>query len=262
MEVARYFLKSQGGGDALTRAELDRFEGSLRRAQRRFDEARDLFSRAVMAFALEGKKADVTKTLLALGPVLRETGEVDRAVEVANQALEIAQEERLQSLELIARHNLALALHYAGAHEEARRIFEDSAELYEEQGDPPILLRRTWLGGHLARAEGDLQAAESAYRMVRDGFIRQGVAYDAALAALDLATLYAECGRVADLKRVAEEIIPVFEAQDVHREAAAALMLFQDAVRAEQVTLRYVIELSRYLERARLDPTLAFQRPA
>jgi hypothetical protein len=48
----------------------------------------------------------------------------------------------------------------------------------------------------------------------------------------------------------------------VHREAAAALMLFQDAVRTEQVTLGYVLELTRYLQRARLDPALQFRVPA
>jgi hypothetical protein len=56
--------------------------------------------------------------------------------------------------------------------------------------------------------------------------------------------------------------VPVFEAQDVHREAATALMLFQDAVRSDQVTLGYLLELSGYLERARMDPTLAFRSPA
>lgn len=262
IDVARYLLKSQGGGDVLTRAELDRFEGSLRRAQRRFDEARDFLSRAVMAYALEGQKEDAAATLLALGPVLQEMGDLDKAVDAAAQALEIAQDEGLRSLELFARHNLAFSLHQAGENAEARRIFDESQDLYEQQDNPPIQLRRVWLHGHLARAEGDLSEAEMAYRTVKEGFFRQGIGYHAALAALDLAKLYAQEGRTADLKRIAEEIVPIFEAQDVHREAAAALMLFQDAVKAEQVTLRYLIELSRYLERARLDPSLVFQQPA
>jgi hypothetical protein len=103
--------------------------------------------------------------------------------------------------------------------------------------------------------------AESLYASVRESLLEDEMAYDAALASLDLALVYAKQGRTAELKRVAEEIVPVFESQDVHREAATALMLFQDAVRTEHVTLRYLVELSRYLERARHDPTLAFHTP-
>lgn len=263
IEVGRFLLKSQGGGDRLTQAELDSFEGSLRRAQRQLDAARDLFSRAVMEYAMEGRKVEAAKNLLSLAMVFRELGDMERAVDLTAQASETFQEERAApALQLYARHNLASMLRRAGATKEARKVFADSRELYESQTHPHMQLRRIWLEGSLAQDDGDLATAETAFRAARDGFLAQGVGYDAALAALDLAVLYAEQGRTADLKRVAEEIIPIFEAQDVHREAAAALMLFQDAVRAEQVTLRYLIELSRYLERARLDPSLAFQRPA
>lgn len=261
MEIGRYLLRADGGGDPLTRAELDSFEGSLRRSQSRFEDARDCFSRAVMSFAIERRPIEAAKNLLALGEVWRELGEVDRAVDAATQALETAREEGVIELERQARHNLSYFLHSLGAHEEARRTFEDNERLYERAA-LPHRLRRVWLGSHLAKAEGDIEEAEAGYRMAQEGFLRMGRGYEAASVALDVAILYAEEGRISDLKRVAEEIIPIFKSQDVHREAAAALMLFQDAVRAEQVTLRYVIELSRYLERARFDPTLAFQKPA
>jgi hypothetical protein len=107
-----------------------------------------------------------------------------------------------------------------------------------------------------------VEAAEDAFRAVQRGFLEQGVGYDAAMASLDLAFLYAERGRTAELKRVAEEIVPVFEAQDVHREAAAALMLFQEAVRQERASVRFLGELSRYLEQARRDPELRFRQSA
>jgi hypothetical protein len=153
-------------------------------------------------------------------------------------------------------------LHEAGQSAEARHLLRESSDLYTRHGDPLTLLRRLWLEADLLKAEGDVSAAETAYRAVRDGFLAQGIGYDAALSALDLALLYAQERRTPELKQLVEEIVPVFEAQDVHREAATALMLFQDAVRSDQVTLGYVLELSRYLERARMDPTLAFRSPA
>lgn len=260
-QAARYLLKPQGGGDRLTKAEIDAFEGSLRRAQRRFEEAEELLRRSVVAYRMEERSTEAAEVLLRLGKVYESKGELERAIEVVTEAdSEFATrgEPRL----LLSRHNLAALLSLAGRSQEAREVFEASHDLYDRFPDPLTQLRRLWLEGHLARAEGALEAAEAAYRAVRDGFLRQRVGYDAALVALDLATVYAQQGRTGELKRLAEEIAPVFEAQDVHREAAAALLLFQDAVRAEQVTLRYLAELTRYLERARLDPTLPFRRPA
>jgi len=260
-ELARFLLKSQGGGDRLTRAELDSLEGSLRREQRRFDEARILFSRAVMAYALEGRHSQASGVLVSLGMVYREMGDLDRAIETTLQACDTFERGEPSVLQLFARHNIVNMLAEAGRSTEARALLEESAPLYERFADRSIQLRRLWVEGHLAMAEEDLATAESHYASARDGFIEDGMGYDGALAALDLALVYAKQGRTAELKRVAEEIVLVFESPDVPREAATALMLFRDAVRAEQITLRYLIELSRYLKQARHDPSLAFQTP-
>ena len=96
---------------------------------------------------------------------------------------------------------------------------------------------------------------------MRDGFIAAGNGYDAAMVSIeDLALLYVREGRVADVKRLAEEIFPIFQAQDVHREALAALVLFQDAARREELTARKVREIAAYLREARGRPDLRFRR--
>ena len=260
-EVARFLLKPQGGGDRLTRAELDSFEGSLCRAQRRFEEAQTLISRAALAYAMEHRAVEAAGNLISLGMVHREVGDLHRALEVTTQAEELILDEDNPRLLLMARHNLAVYSHEIGEVDRARAILDESQELYDQFPDPWTQLRLLWLQGDLARTAGDVDAAERAYETVRDGFLAQGAGFDAALAALDLAVLYAEERRTAKLKRVAEDLVLVFEAEDIHREAATALMLFQDAVRTEQVTLGYVVELSSYLKRARLDPSLTFQTP-
>lgn len=90
-------------------------------------------------------------------------------------------------------------------------------------------LRPLWLQADIAAGRGDLAAAERDYLATRDGFISQGIGYDAAMASLDLAVLYLRQGRTAEVRRLAEEMLPLFEAQDVHREALAALSLFLEA---------------------------------
>lgn len=54
---------------------------------------------------------------------------------------------------------------------------------------------------------------------------------------------------------------PIFEAEEVHREAMQALLLFRDAVHEERITFETVQRLRRYLEAAKEDPSLRFMAP-
>jgi hypothetical protein len=73
--------------------------------------------------------------------------------------------------------------------------------------------------------------------------------YDAAMVSLDLAILYLKEDRVADVQRLAEEMLPIFQAQDVHREDLAALRLFQEAAQRQELTVEKVRELAAWLRR-------------
>jgi hypothetical protein len=55
--------------DTLLYAKLDSFEGSLRRDQGHFDEARTLLSRAVLVFRVFGDEREAVKVLLTLSYV-------------------------------------------------------------------------------------------------------------------------------------------------------------------------------------------------
>ena len=63
---------------------------------------------------------------------------------------------------------------------------------------------------------------------------------------LDLAVLYLRLGRRAEVRRLAEEILPLFKAQDVHREALAALTLFQEAARQDSLRWCQALILGRH----------------
>lgn len=52
---------------------------------------------------------------------------------------------------------------------------------------------------------------------------------------------------------------PIFHAQDVHREALAALVIFQEAARREELTLQKAREIAAYLREARGNPGLRFR---
>lgn len=67
-------------------------------------------------------------------------------------------------------------------------------------------------------------------------FLRLGKGLDAALVSLDLAVLLWEQGRTDELKELAAEMMMAFESREVHREALAALALFQQACAQERMT--------------------------
>ena len=81
----------------------------------------------------------------------------------------------------------------------------------------------------------------AAFVQMRDGFLQEGLGYDAVIVSMDLALLYLRQGRTAELKTLAREMLPIFRSQDVHREAVAALVLFQEAIREEQITAAFWI---------------------
>jgi hypothetical protein len=105
--------------------------------------------------------------------------------------------------------------------------------------------------GNVDLALGRLGPAEAAFREVQHDFLERRMGYDAALVSLDLALLFTQEGCVEDLKRLAAELMPVFESRDVHREAIVALLMFQRACEEERLTVDLVRQFAEYLRRER-----------
>ena len=95
--------------------------------------------------------------------------------------------------------------------------------------------------------------------MARDGFLEKYMAFDAALVSLDLAVVYLRAGRTEEVRSLAEAMIPIFKSQEIHREALAALVMFQEAARREAVTLSLVERLAAYFREAEVDRELRFR---
>jgi hypothetical protein len=119
-----------------------------------------------------------------------------------------------------------------------------------------------WLKGRIARGLGQHLEAEALLVAARARFLAEEIPYDAASVSLDLAVLYAEQRRTAELKKLAAEMLPIFTAWQIHREALAALMFLKQAVDAEQLTVQTAVGVAQFLRRAEVDPNLKFEAPA
>jgi tetratricopeptide (TPR) repeat protein len=239
-------------------------EASLRRGQRRFAEALDLLDRVVKAYR-EGDPEIrdlhlAGRALIKKAYTFDQMEEPDRALQCLEEAAPLVDAERDPRLILCLRHNVVDTLSKTGRHEEARALVPEVEALAREIGNALDLARLRWAEGRIAAGLGETARAEEALREVWQEFISQGIGYDAALVALELAALYAREGRTAEVKALVTEMLPVFQAQDVHREALAALAMFQQAAMQEAAPWELAQEVASFLERARHDPGLRFRK--
>jgi tetratricopeptide (TPR) repeat protein len=257
-EVVRRIISQHGITDLEVVARVDDLMGSLRKDQRRLAEAERLLKRAARLFGLKRKPDDAARVLTNLADVYRLQGNLEQAIEMSRLALSVLGPGSELLLHVAGHFNLTVYLWEAGRFEEAAELFEADQALYELVQETWLELRLTWVRGDIAGFRGDIAGAERAYLEARSGFIRQGIGYDAAMVSLDLAILYLKEGRTADVQRVAEEMLPIFQAQDVHREALAALQLFQEAARQQELTIGKALEVAAYLREARTEPGMRF----
>ncbi len=250
----------RGTGDLTVQAEILSLLASLRTDQSRFIEAVDLLESCVEIYRDLDMPEFLARGLVQLGRAVGHGGEPQRAVELLEQAVELLGDAEDSSLAFLARHNIVAFLNDAGKHEDAARSLRAILPEYEKFADDrPMQIRRRWLEGRIHEGLGELDEAAAALREVRGIFAEEERAFDNALVTLDLAAVYLQAGKTDEVKRLAEEMYPVFRSQDVHRHAVAALILFKQAAATEAATVALVRDLSRYLTRARNNPYLKYE---
>jgi tetratricopeptide (TPR) repeat protein len=258
-ERAESLLHDQGRNGLLDRARLLDFLASLRRDQRQYVEAFRLHDRVSAIYQRLGQWHLLGRTLAQKSTVCGEMGDNEAEMALLRRALDLLDPQAEPRMFLAARHNLILALNQSGRHREAFALLFHTRPLYLQTGERMNLLRLRWLEGQVAVGLGRTEQAEVAFREVREAFVELGLAYDAALASLDLAGVYAVQGRPTDMRRLAQEMLAIFQSRSIHREAVAALLVFRQAAEIEQAGLSLVREVSAFLKRARHDPDLRFQ---
>jgi tetratricopeptide (TPR) repeat protein len=238
-------------GNFRVRAEVADLKASLRRNQRRFEEAMALHDEAIALFQDLRDTHRAGRSLIKKAKTLEEQTEVDAAIALLHEAADLIDVRAEPRLLLCARMNLMALLIAGGQYAEAEALLPDVRRLVDEPHNPLDLVRLAWAEGRIAFGLGRLGIAEAAFREVQREFFERGMGYDAALVSLDLAILYAQEGCTVELKRLASEVLPVFESREVHREAMAALLMFQQAAEEESLTLELARHLADFLRRER-----------
>jgi hypothetical protein len=197
--------------------------------------------------------------MVSKGVFLGYGGWPEEAIRVIRKGLGLLDWDAEPRLVLMARHNLAWFLNECGRSEEALRLLHRIRHTYLAFDDSWTRLRLAWLSGRIAAGLGRAAEAEEGLTEVRRRLLAAGRGYDAALVTLDLANLFLKEGRSGEVKRLAAEMVTLFLAKDIHRQAGAALAVFQQAAELERLSPRLVQEIAGYLRRARRNPSLRFE---
>ncbi|HZF11639.1 MAG TPA: hypothetical protein VFE33_22875 [Thermoanaerobaculia bacterium] len=249
---AEGYLARSTSGNTRVQAEILDLKVSLRRAQRRLDEALTLADRALRLYREEGAFREFGRVILNKAKILEELGQLEDAILLLDRSsseIDATADPRLFSY---LRYNLLGCLTLAGRHEEAERLLPEVQTLFRESAQPLDRVRLLWAEAMIALGRDRKVEAEALLREVQRAFLEKEMGYDAALVSLDLAILFAQEGRTAEIKRLAVEIMPAFESREVHREAMAALLMFQQACEEERLTVQLARQIAAFLKRERI----------
>lgn len=253
----RHWKAGEGAdpGRILNPAQVLGFESSLRRDQRRLPEALSMIQQAL---AIDHKEIR-PQLLMNKAKILEETGEYEKALTVLNEARTLLTSQSEPRLARIVETNYVWLLCHLERYREAEAFLSGVRQMTLSSGDQLDWVRFRWLQGTVAAGLGRKIEALGELEAVRETFIRDRISFDAALVTLQVASLQLEEGRVAEVKRLAYELVTIFQAQEVYREAAAGVQLLQEAVEQGTVTQELVRQLLGFLHRTRHgDPSLKF----
>lgn len=230
-------------------------EASVHRDQRLFLESLKCLDQA-LSVAPQGAKGRI---LLNKAFTLEQMDEPEQAIETLREAEPLIESRRDRNLRFSLCFNFSVNLCHLYKYEDAQSLLDEVRELAIELRKELHLVRVTWLSAKVDAGLGREEQAQENFEQVRREFKKRNMSYDYALASLELSELWLAQGRSAEVRSLADDIVWIFESEDIHREAEAALHLFQRAAIQEQATVALTRRLVLYLYRARYNPQLRFE---
>lgn len=230
-------------------------EASFLRDARRFAEALARLDRALDLSPSAGRMANI---LLKRSSICEQMGDCDGSIAALRQAAPLVDSTSQPRQLWLLCFNLGVNLSHLGRHAEVVPLISAARDLAIRLRNENDLRRVLWLEARVDAGLGRQGEAIAKLHQVRRELTDLRMAYDVALATLDLAVLLLEKGEYSEAQALAAEMVVIFESLAVHREALAAVRVFWRAVEGETATAELGRRLLRFLVRARRDPELCF----
>jgi AraC-like DNA-binding protein/tetratricopeptide (TPR) repeat protein len=221
------------GEDPAIGAEIVRHKATLRRDQRRFEEAAELLGQVLELSRELGREEEIGELSLMLADVYRETGNSAAAIPHLKEALKREDE---GSRKLSSYDDLLAAYVETEKLSEASELLPKAQKAAVALDDDYYRSRFRWLEGVILRDLGRHADSEKVLLDARDEFSESDDAINAALVCLDIADLYCRQSRTADLEKLGASLVSLFGSLQHHREALVALRLLHQAAEERRVS--------------------------
>ena len=241
--------------DPMIVAEIASLEASLRIGQHRTEQAEDLLERAAVAYRGASDAIGLARTKVKQANLMWDQDrylDVLRLLEEATAVLRQESDTDDALLKLATVTGRVNALAELGRLAEASRLLNDHLDDFDASDEPFTAAVLHGLRGRIAFGLKDFATAEEAYRLCLEGHLSLGRHHDAALACLDLADTLLAAGKMAELRRLAAELVPLFQRRDLPAEGLMALHHLARAVASNRLSTTLVEQL-----RCTISPSLA-----
>jgi tetratricopeptide (TPR) repeat protein/transcriptional regulator with XRE-family HTH domain len=239
----------------LNEALVFQIEANLLRAERRFTEALPLLEEALRI----NRSGPTASLLYTKASILADMEDLQGSAAALEEAASLVDAKRDPRLALGIRLEFLLTLCFGDRAAEAQQHLCEVRSIAESLNRELDLTRVTWLEGLAAAGVGQSAEAEVKLQQVRGVVARREIAYDYALATLDLAVVLLAENRTAEVRALATDLLWIFRSQQIKENALAALRVFAAAARQETATVGLVRRIRRFLGRAQHDSELKLE---
>ncbi len=215
--------------------------------QRHYEEALAVIGDALV---IAGRPDQRTRLLITKASVLRRKEDYSGAVQALQEAEKQAEQSGDDRLRWAIAFNEATYLCDFSSFAEAQESMQALRKVAFRGGKALDILRLNWLEARVNSGLGKRAEAALSLATIWNSFADRKLWFEAALAALELASIELERGRTREVKLLAANAAPVFAAQKFPDELLASLRLFREAARREVATAETARQLLQELRRA------------
>lgn len=246
--------RNQGTRSPLLQARLAELSASLLCDQRQFPEAFQLLDFAYRTYTKYRAFHEAGHTRIQKGIHIGRSGDPEYAIQLLVRGIRLVERERDPKLIFHALHNILLFRVELGEFRTARLQIWEMRPLYNLHGDKINRIKLRGLEGRIFVGLGQLDRAARAFLHVKESFEQEGMYYDAALISFDLAAVWLRERKMADVRRLLNEMLEAFRARYIAREAIAALIMLRDAANRNELTFGLLEHVTMLFEVLKGEP--------
>lgn len=249
----------QGTGNLFLLARVADLRASLLNTQRLIPDACELLDGVFQLYLKLGDNHLAGRALVKKGIYTDYEGDPAGALRLLREGLALLDRERDLQLLTSATENVLELMVRSGELREAAKVLLKSGLRQALAGQPLSLLKLRGVEGQILAGLGKPQRAEAAFLEARAGFLEHNKGYNAALAGLDLAAVWLEQGKAAQVKELAQDMLATFRKLGIQREALRAMDCLKRACEQEAATPDLARQVGRFLRRLEREPQLRFE---